>query len=110
MSGLPNEMVELYRELKERVLDLGENIEIRPRKKYVGFVAGTNFVDVHPQKSQLKLWINLQKGELDDPKKIARDVSNVGHWGNGDYEVHVASSDEFDYVMTLIKQSFMKHS
>src|SRR4030066_1366601 len=110
LSGLPNETKELYQALKESILALGDNIEVRPRKLYIGFVAGTNFVDVRPQKSQLKMWINLPKGELDDPQKIARDVSNVGHWGNGDYEVHVESSDEFDYVMTLIKQSFIKHS
>src|SRR4030042_3372322 len=98
-------MVELYQELNERVLGLGDDVEIRPRKKYVGFVSGSNFVDVHPQKSQLKLWINLQKGELDDPKKIARDVSNVGHWGNGDYEVFIKSADEIDYPMMFIKKT-----
>jgi len=109
-NGLPNETVELYQALKERILSLGDNIEVRPRKLYVGFVAGTNFVDVRPQKNQLKLWINLPKGSLDDPKKVARDVSEVGHWGNGDYQVLVESSDELDYLMTVIKQSFAKHS
>ena len=29
------------------------------------------------------MWLNLQKGELDDPKGICRDVSQTGHWGNG---------------------------
>jgi predicted transport protein len=110
LSGLPNETIELYQSLKDRVLALGENIEVRPRKLYIGFVAGTNFVDVHPQKSQLKLWINLSKGELDDPKKMARDVSEVGHWGNGDYQVIVESSEPLDYLMTLIKQSYARHS
>jgi predicted transport protein len=110
LSGLPSEITELYQELKEKILGLGDNIEIRPRKKYVGFVAGTNFVDVHPQKSQLKLWISMPKGELDDPKNIARDVSNIGHWGNGDYEVSVKSTDGLYYMMTLIKQSYAKHS
>ena len=110
LSGSPNETIELYQKLKERVLALGDNIEVRPRKLYVGFVAGSNFVDVHPQKNQLKLWINLSKGELDDPKKIARDVSEVGHWGNGDYQVIVESSESLDYLMTLIKQSYTKHS
>jgi predicted transport protein len=110
LSGLPSEIIELYQELKERLLSLGDNIEVRPRKKYVCFVAGTNFVDVHPQKSQLKLWINLSKGELDDPKNIARDVSDIGHWGNGDYETLVKSTDDLQYLMTLIKQSFAKHS
>src|SRR4030066_220813 len=106
LSGLPNETIELYQALKEMVLALGDNIEVRPRKLYIGFVAGTNFVDVHPQKSQLKMWINLPKGELDDPQKIARDVSNVGHWGNGDYEVFIKSADELYYLMTLIKKIF----
>jgi len=110
LNGLPGEIVELYQELKDRVLGLGENIEVRPRKKYVGFVASSNFVDVHPQKSQLKLWINMMKGELDDPKKVARDVSSIGHWGNGDYEVIVKSADDLYYLMSLIKQSYAKHS
>jgi predicted transport protein len=109
LSGLPSEITELYQELKERILSLGDNIEIRPRKKYVGFVASTNFVDVHPQKSQLKLWINMPKGELNDPKNIARDVSEIGHWGNGDYEVVVKSADSLYYLMMLIKQSHAKH-
>lgn len=110
LDGLPSEIVELYQELKDRVHGLGENIEVRPRKKYVGFVASSNFVDVHPQKSQLKLWINMMKGELDDPKKVARDVSSIGHWGNGDYEVIVKSADDLYYLMSLIKQSYAKHS
>jgi predicted transport protein len=110
LSGLPNETVELYHALKERVLSLGDKVEVRPRKLYIGFVAGTNFVDVHAQRMQLKLWINLPKGELDDPQNMARDVSEVGHWGNGDYQVLVESSGKFDYLMTLIKQSYSKHS
>ena len=28
-------------------------------------------------------------GKLDDPKNICRDVSKVGHWGAGDYELNV---------------------
>ena len=110
LNGLPNETIELYVTLKERVLALGDNIEVRPRKLYIGFVAGTNFVDIRPQRMRLKLWINLSKGELDDPKGVARDVSEVGHWGNGDYQVIIESSEKLDYLMTLIRQSYAKHS
>ncbi len=110
LSGLPTEIIELYQDLKERVLALSDSIEVRPRKLYIGFVAGTNFVDVRPQRSSLKLWINLSKGELVDPKKMARDVSEIGHWGNGDYQVTLESSEPLDYLMTLIKQSYAKHS
>jgi predicted transport protein len=110
LDGLPSEIIELYKELKDSVLGLGENIEVRPRKKYIGFVASSNFVDIHPQRSQLKLWINMPKGELDDPKNVARDVSAIGHWGNGDYEAIVKSTDDLYYLMSLIKQSYAKHS
>jgi predicted transport protein len=110
LSNLPNETVELYQALKEKVLALGDNIEVHPRKKYIGFVAATNFVDIHPQKFQLKLWINQPKGELDDPKKMARDVAEIGHWGNGDYQVIVESRETLDYLMTLIKQSYARHT
>jgi predicted transport protein len=110
LNGLPNETVELYQALKERILALGDNIEVRPRKLYIGFAASSNFVDLHPQKNQLKLWINLPKGALDDPKKMARDVSEVGHWGNGDYQVLVESSENIDYLMVLIRQSYLKRS
>ncbi|MGA3060160.1 MAG: DUF5655 domain-containing protein [Candidatus Bathyarchaeia archaeon] len=109
LDGLPKETVELYQALKERILALGYNIEVRPRKLYIGFVIGTNFVDVRPRKSGLKLWINLTKGELKDPKNMAIDVSKVGHWGNGDYQVIIGNSDGLEYLMTLIKQSFSKH-
>lgn len=110
LKGKPEEIVELYNDLKRRILELGDNIEIRPRKRYIGFIANTNFVDVHLKKSKIKLWINLKKGELDDPKKIARDVSEIGHWGNGDYEISLDPNTDLDYIMMLIKQSYQKHS
>jgi len=60
-QGIPEDIISTYEELKERILNLGDNIEIRPRKPYIGFITNTNFVDVHPQKSQIKIWINLKK-------------------------------------------------
>jgi predicted transport protein len=56
------------------------------------------------------MWINLHKGELNDPKKITRDVSKTGHWGNGDYELQIDSDDELEYIMSLVRQSLKKNS
>jgi predicted transport protein len=35
----------------------------------------------------------MRKGILNDSKKIARDVSNIGHLGNGDYEIKIIDSN-----------------
>ena len=43
--------------------------------------------------------------ELDDPRGLCRDISNIGRWGNGDVEVGLSSLDELPYVMGLIRQA-----
>lgn len=97
---------ELYDELKGRIFNLGDNIKIKPTKYYIAFKLKTNFVDFGLQKKQITIWLNIRIGELSDPKNISRDISNVGHWGNGDYELKVTSDDDLNYIMTLIKQSY----
>jgi len=101
---------ELYDELKERIYNLGDTVEIKPYKIYIAFKSNTNFADIGIQKNQIKIWLNLRNGTLDDPKEITRDVSNVGHYGNGDYEISVKPSDDLDYLMTLISQSYKINS
>lgn len=100
-------VVDLYNELKDRILNLGE-VEIIPRKEYIGFRKKRPFCDVVFYTDHLRILVNLKKGQLDDPKKLTKDMSNQGHWGNGDYEIRLFPSDELDYVMFLITQSYKK--
>jgi len=37
---------------------------------------------------------------------MARDISKLGHHGNGDYEVKLNSTEDIGYVMSLIRQSY----
>lgn len=99
---------ELYETLKNAILNLDE-LEVKPKKKYIAFVSGSNVVDIHIQKNALKLWLNMQQGDLDDPKEISRDVSSVGHWGNGDYEIVMRTDEDIEYILSLIKQSLNKN-
>ena len=66
--------------------------------------------DLEIQRKQLKVRVNLKSGQLNDPKNMFRDVSEVGHWGVGDYEASIKSNDDLDYLMSLIKQSYRFHS
>lgn len=106
LQGKPDETAELYETFKNAVLNLGSDLDIKPKKQEIGFTAkGKIFADVCILKNSLKFWINLKRGQLDDPKKLARDVSSVGHWGNGDYEITVSDTADLEYVMSLIKQA-----
>ena len=110
VSFCSEEIKELYFELKNQILGIDDNIEVVPKKKYIAFKSQRNFVDVRPQKSQIKIWLNLSKGQLNDSNNLMRDVSKVGHWGNGDYELVFSSNENLHYIMTLIKQSYDKNS
>lgn len=108
LSKTNDETRELYEKLKNAILVL-DNIEIKPTKLYVAFVAGSNVIDIRIQQNGLKMWLNLAKGELDDPKELSRDVSNVGHWGNGSYEIKIVNDENFEYILSLIRQSLKKN-
>ena len=85
-------------------------LRLSQQNGYIAFLSKTNFVDMHIQKKSLKIWLNLKRGELDDPKNLARDVGNIGHWGNGDYELQVSDDKDIDYIVSLSKQSYRKNS
>ena len=106
---LQGEMMTLYELLRENILALDpENIKEEFKKLYIAFKTGTNFVDIVPQKSRLRLSLNMKYLEINDPKKITRDVTGIGRWGNGDVEVSFSNSSELGDVMFLIQQAFSK--
>lgn len=96
---------ELYYMFKNAILNLSNGIEMVPKKVTIAFKKGKNIVDIIVQKKGLKFVINCKKGALDDPKKIAIDISGSGHWGSGDYQVQVEDSSNLEYIMSLVKQS-----
>ncbi|AJI44814.1 DUF5655 domain-containing protein [Francisella tularensis] len=108
VSKASDEIKELYMQLKVAVLNFGD-IDIKPTKHYIAFVGAKNIIDVQVQKKALKIWINLPMGSLDDPKEIARDMSSTGHLGNGDYEIQISFDNDFEYILSLIKQSVRKN-
>jgi len=57
-------------------------------------------------KSELWIYLNLKKGKLKDPRRLGQDVSNIGHWGIGDYAIRLKDSRDLKYAMGLIKQAY----
>lgn len=108
LQGKSDATVELYETYKNAILNLGADIDVKPQKMVVGFTCkGKVFADVLVLKSELKFWINLKTGNLDDPRLLTRDVVNVGHWGNGDYEIRVSDTTNLEYIMSLVKQALV---
>ena len=100
-----DDILELYESFKNAILILSPDLEISPKKFYLAFKQNkNNIVSIRLQNKSLKIWINAKKGNLDDPKKLTKDVSNVGHWATGDYELTVSDTKNLEYIMSLVKQ------
>jgi hypothetical protein len=39
-----------------------------------------------------------------------QELLKIGHWGNGDYELHVTQEDDLQYVKSLVMQSLKRSS
>jgi len=105
-EGSDDYIKHLYSEVKEAILSIASDISIQPKVKYISYVRKRNFVDIVVRKSNLTLFLNIKIGLLNDPKGIARDVSKVGHWGNGDYEIVLKDTPDIGYINSLIRQSY----
>jgi predicted transport protein len=96
---------ELYEKFKAAILNLSDNIEVVPKKTTIAFKKSKIIADIIIQKRALKIVINCQIGSLNDSKQIASDISNIGHWGNGDYQIQVEDDKDLEYIMSLVKQA-----
>jgi predicted transport protein len=74
-------------------------------KLYIAYKAETNVVDIVPQVKRLRLSLNMPFAERDDPRGLAKNVTGIGRWGNGDVELGIATLEEVPYAIGLIRQS-----
>jgi uncharacterized protein with ParB-like and HNH nuclease domain/predicted transport protein len=106
---LTGEMKNLFEQLQKRILNLDASVTEEFKSHYIAYKTTTNFVDVTPQKSQLKLSLNIAFDEINDPQDVCRDVKDISTWGNGNVEVLLKETKQLDYIMFLIKQAFEEH-
>jgi predicted transport protein len=97
---------ELYQELKAAVINLGTDVEIRPTKKYVAFRRNKGFVGTVILRSKLKVYLNIEVSQLQDPLGKARDVKKIGHYSPGNTELVISERSEIPYALSLIKQAY----
>lgn len=97
---------QLFDAIRKEILALDQVVNEEILKYYIAYKAETNFVDVGPQANALALILNMPFEMIHNPKGIGRNISNVGTWGNGEFEFKIGSLEEIPYAMSLINQSF----
>jgi uncharacterized protein with ParB-like and HNH nuclease domain/predicted transport protein len=98
----------LFEKLNLRILNLGTLVKREFKKLYITYKADTNFVSLVVLNKGLRVYVTIDSSEIIDPKRITKDVSNVGHWGTGNIEMFFDSLEDIDDVMAIIEQAFQE--
>lgn len=108
LQKLSGDLLDLYEELKASLLALGDDVQLKTLKYYVAFKRLKNFacVEVHPSKGCLTVWLKVDPGSITLEDGYTRDVRKIGHYGTGDLEVRLKSSDDFERARPLILRSY----
>ncbi|UOS15297.1 DUF262 and DUF1524 domain-containing protein [Helicobacter pylori] len=99
---------ELFDILSKEIKALDERITENFNQDYISYKFDKNFVDIVVQTKDLKLYLNMKFNELQDEKNLERDMTNIGHLGNGDIEVKLETKENIPYCLGLIKQALEK--
>ncbi|PRX24086.1 putative transport protein [Orenia metallireducens] len=98
--------IDLFEELQEFILLLGDDITVSYRKFYIAYRTIRNFACLEIHKKHLLIYLSLNPIEVDLADERLRDVSDIGHYGTGNLEVRVESVEDIDVARDLIEKSY----
>lgn len=108
VSDKPKEAIELYRAVDRLCLSMRPGAVVRRclRNSIAYVYDKRSFCSVCIKQGGLRVWLRLKFGRLTNAPDFARDVSGVGHQGNGDLELAISSLAQLKDAEPLIRQSF----
>ena len=92
--------------LQDYILSLDESIEEVPKKYYIAYKVSQNFVCMEIQKSKILLYLKIDPESIEDIPDNCRDVSKIGHYGTGDFEIVVTNENGIEVAKEYILLAF----
>lgn len=97
------ETIDMYNDLRERIMQLDDNVVEKFTTIYVAYRMTKNFAEIAVMKNKIK--IHLRPIEYDDPRGLVDKIPDGYNW-TMDRRVYLESNDDFEYVLEIIGQSY----
>jgi predicted transport protein len=95
----------LVNALTEFIAGLDDSIAEVPQKFYIAYKLAKNLACVEVHRKKVVAFLNLEYST--QMPHIARDVSNIGHYGTGKLEVSVSKAEDLEDAFDLIRSSYL---
>ena len=108
IDAAPKALRSIYDDLVNRLVSLGKDVTIHPKKHYIAFRRNQHIasVQVYNQKKLIRAYLNIDPDLVEIDNRFMRDVRQIGHFGTGDLEVTIKSKKDIDRVFELIELSY----
>lgn len=95
--------------LNEGILSFDTQVVQKITKLYIAYaIDKNNFCEIVAQASKLRIYIDIYKKNLKDPRNISKDCSNIGHWGTGSTEFNLKIGEDTNYALEIIHQAYKR--
>lgn len=106
LKGVDEEAKSLVHELQEFILGIDASIVESPKKHYIAYKVTQNFVCMEIKKSKVVLFLKLDPSEIKSKPSNARDLTNSGHHGTGDFELTISDQSQLEIAFQFIRRAF----
>lgn len=104
-ENAPTKFKNIFNELKEFALSLGDDVSDNTLKLYMAFKKIKNFatMEIYQGKILVNFKLNPDNYQLTDS---LRDVRNIGHWGCGDLQLIIKSEKDIELAKSLLLNAY----
>jgi len=101
-------LTRVFDELDEFLLSLGDDVQKKELKYYFAYKTIRNFasVEVRPSERKLLLYLKIDPKRVQEAPDNTRDVTDIGHYGTGDFEVTITREEDLETCKEYIHMSY----
>jgi predicted transport protein len=101
-------LTQIFNELDEFLRSLGDDVQKKELKYYYAYKTIRNFasVEVRPTEGKLLLYLKIDPDRVSEMPDNTRDVTDIGHYGTGDFEMTITREGDLETSKEYIQMSY----
>ena len=106
----PDVQESLRTDLRNYLRSLGNDVTVQERKHVINFMRRRSFAsEIISIKSKLVVVARLEPGTVTLVSGFTRDISNVGHQGNGNLEITIHDRADLEKARPLLREAYERY-
>ncbi|QRF22553.1 DUF91 domain-containing protein [Alicyclobacillus sp. TC] len=108
LNQADSSLYDLYSALRDYILALGDDVQVKRLKYYEAFKRIRNIASViiQPQVRNLLVIVRVDPDTVTVEEGFTRNVRNIGHWGTGDLEITLRSMDDLEKAKPFLNLAY----